>query len=193
MNQVQQSTVWGLLDLAADEIARCERILRDQGKLYAIETQAVAIECSLRGRSRRGVAYCVERRIKLNPDYFAAVGEKYRQTIAHEYAHLVVYEMTLQYKLTRVRSHGRQWQYLMRLFGYSTDRVSDYGEAADYVAPARKTRRYQYSGVNCGHVHILSARKHASAQRGQRFLCAAAGCLYKARDQRGVAFDKEVA
>ena len=173
--------------LAADEIARCQRILRERG---AYSVAAVEVRCDLRGRTRRGMAYWRQNLIRLNPAYFAAVGDAYRQTIAHEYAHLVQRNAEASKGVRHERPHGLFWQSLMRLFGYSTERSSAYGRCE--VAPARRVRKYRYTGVNCGHVFIFGPKRHANAQRGVMYLCATATCKYRPKDERGLAFDKEV-
>jgi predicted SprT family Zn-dependent metalloprotease len=181
--------------MARDEISRCAEKLRAIPGRVVVEPEQVTIDCTLRGKSRAGLAYPALKLVKLNPGYFKALGEGYRATIAHEYAHLVKHleEVTGNWK--RGPAHGLRWQRVMRALGYPPERTLTAEErnlAEGIVQYARKVRRFRYEGVNCGHAFTFGIVRHTRAERGARFLCATGACKYKPRDQRGLAFDKEI-
>jgi predicted SprT family Zn-dependent metalloprotease len=179
--------------MARAEVVRCAALVKLQvdraGRALAyVDPADVQITATLRGRTYRGMAYLHTRRINLNPGYFEAVGEAYRQTVAHEYAHLCVYAWETAGRARAERSHGPRWQSLMRLFGYATTRTSAYGCV---VPKARRTRKYFYRCVNdSAHVFRATSGQHKRLQAGSPGYCPK--CLpLRPRHECGIAFDRE--
>lgn len=172
--------------MARAELDRCAEVLREAG-LLIVPPSAVTIRCDIRGKVR-GWALLRQRVIRLNPAYYEQVGERYRQTVAHEYAHLIVDLLETATKCRQERSHGPRWQRVMRLLGYDTARSSAYGCV---VPKARRTRKYFYRCVNdSAHVFRATSGQHKRLQAGSPGYCPK--CLpLRPRHECGVAFDRE--
>jgi predicted SprT family Zn-dependent metalloprotease len=125
--------------------------------------------------------------MRLNPSYFEAVGDAYRQTVAHEFAHLVAFALGVYRK--GERPHGRTWSALMVAFGFTPERSSSYDyDAVRTIAKARRTFRYVYQGVNCGHEYRVSGRMHKRLQSGASTAFCRKCLSVKPRHECGVAF-----
>jgi predicted SprT family Zn-dependent metalloprotease len=178
--------------LTVSELKRCADKLRAAGR-FSVDPLRVRVRYDLRGKSRAGVALPQLSTIRLSPDYFAALGEKYRATVAHEYAHLVVRAEEHAYAYRRSASHGHRWQACMRALGYEPVRALDdeERELAKSVKPARHAARFLYA-CSGGHEHPLGLQRHRRMLNGGSYLCCEAGCRYKATPDRRLKFVKEV-
>jgi predicted SprT family Zn-dependent metalloprotease len=106
--------------------------------------------------------------------------------VAHEYAHLCAAPARERGE----RSHGPTWQRFMRDFGYPPERISTYDSRLTASIPkARRTVRYVYEGVNCGHRFLFNGQMHRKAGEGRLYYCGKAECVHtRPLDQRGIAF-----
>ena len=183
-----------LHEFAKAEMHRCYVRLCEVGQ-HAPSPLHVTIRCDLKGRSRVGVAYPHKSLIRLSPSYYEALGPRYAQTVAHEYAHLVVRYQEEKFGLMPSRAHGQRWQRIMRCLGYAPERTlgADRAALCEAVKPARVARKYVYEGVNCGHEFLFSGLRHRRAERGRTiYFCAKPQCAHRPRDERGLAFTGEV-
>ena len=81
-----------------------------------------------------------------------------KQTIGHEFAHLVAYNALGH------RGHGRSWARVMRKFNLFPDRCHDYD-----LTPARVVKRqYLYECDKCGKEFTLTAIRHNKMQKGKQ-------------------------
>jgi SprT protein len=72
------------------------------------------------------------------------------QTVPHEVAHLVARHVHMG---RRIRSHGREWQAIMRFFGCEPSRCHNME-----TTPARQTRKYAVA-CDCPEQHIYVGRR----------------------------------
>lgn len=77
------------------------------------------------------------------------------RTVVHEYAHMLV--SMLEWSNPNVKSHGREWKYVMRMMG-----AKDASRCHSYkgVQRARKSTRYVYKCSACGETMELGATRH---------------------------------
>ena len=119
-----------------------------------------------RRRTDAGRAVLQAQRIEVNEDLLERHPEPMlEETIAHELAHLLVYRLFGR----RARSHGAEWQTLMRdWFGVAPQRTHDFDLRGLRV---RRQQRYAY---HCGcRQHELSSVRHRRAVRGVDYRCVA--------------------
>lgn len=179
--------------MAREEIERCAAVLRHCMSAYAVEPHTVRVLCDLRGRSRAGIAYPHLSTIRLSPSYAVALGEAYRATIAHEYAHLAVRRGEEVQGLQRSRPHGTRWQIVMRVLGHTPDRsvTSDEAAKCEAVPWARRASKYLYRCA-AGHEHKVGVQRHRNMRRGSNYLCCARECRALPIPQRRLSFVEEV-
>jgi|TARA_Y100000361_G_scaffold94272_1_gene84228 SprT protein len=106
-----------------------------------------------------GQAYLNQNMIRINMEALAKYKDHYiKQTIGHEFAHLVAY------KALGHRGHGRSWARVMRKFNLFPDRCHDYD-----LTPARVVKRqYLYECDKCGKEFTLTAIRHNKMQKGKQ-------------------------
>ena len=97
--------------LAEREVERCRLIAASRYMFegrpqidWEIGSRRVA------GRAYRGTA----QRIVLNPHFALEQGPEFRETVAHEVAHIVAFQLW-----PRATPHGREWRMVMAAFGYA--------------------------------------------------------------------------
>ena len=110
-----------IVALAQAELARCEAEVE-----FAFGTKPVyAVEWSTHGRVAGWCMYPHAGKpalLKFNARLAVQEGPRFRETIAHEYAHAVTFA---RYGGS-VRPHGREWQNLMQILGFAGDRCHGY-------------------------------------------------------------------
>ena len=106
-----------------------------------------------------GQAYLNQNMIRINMEALANYKDHYiKQTIGHEFAHLVAY------KALGHRGHGRNWARVMRKFNLFPDRCHDYD-----LTPARVVKRqYLYECDKCGKEFTLTAIRHNKMMKGNQ-------------------------
>lgn len=114
----------------------------------------------LRGQSA-GAAHLQSNRLRFNARLYRENCEDFlRQTVAHEVAHLVAYQL----HGLKIRPHGKEWQAIMQqVFGLPPVRCHAYR-----LPPAWRTF-YLYH-CRCMQ-HPLSPQRHGRIRRGQLYLC----------------------
>ena len=106
-----------------------------------------------------GQAYLNQNMIRINMEALQKYKDHYiKQTIGHEFAHLVAY------KALRHKGHGRSWSRVMRKFKLFPDRCHDYD-----LTPARVVKRqYLYECDKCGKEFTLTAIRHNKMMKGKQ-------------------------
>ncbi len=150
-------------------VARSRALLKMAESHYGRPIPAPEIRFDLRGQAA-GQARIAPGRISLlryNPALLAAnVKDFLVQTVAHEVAHLVAFEVFGRH----IRPHGVEWQAVMRLFGVPPQRCHS------YVATESDRRRLARHTYHCGcRTHELSSIRHNRIAKGQQYLCRACG------------------
>ena len=106
-----------------------------------------------------GQAYLNQNMIRINMEAFAKYKDHYKkQTIGHEFAHLVAYNALGH------RGHGRSWARVMRKFNLFPDRCHDY----DLTPASVVNRQYLYECDKCGKEFTLTAIRHNKMQKGKQ-------------------------
>jgi len=112
-------------------------------------------------RSVAGNASYKANRIKLNVRLLNANPDHIRQTVAHELAHLVAYELHGR----NAWSHGPDWQRIMLLFGVTPDRC----HALDVSALKRRHKTHKVY-CKCPNKHVKTIR-YNKMRRGVVYRC----------------------
>lgn len=115
-----------------------------------------AITYTLRGKVG-GRAHIVQNRINVNNQALKTYTDEYiKQTIGHEFAHIVQYNVFDAYN---IKPHGQEWAAVMKSFGLPAKRCHSYK-----LKSARK--EYQYSCSKCGLIFNFGSKRHYKAQHG---------------------------
>ena len=160
-----------LRERLAARVAECQRIVNER----LVDFPQVG--CTLfTGRRAAGLAFGSEHRIAINEVLLQENPEPMlRDTVAHEFAHVVVWWSYLQ-QLRRLgsgmvkepRGHGIEWQETMsEMFGVEPSRCHAFDTRN---TGSRSQRRWAY---RCGcRRHLLTTSKHRRAVAGTRYACA---------------------
>lgn len=154
-------------------IAECHELVT------AIHPEFPKVDYTLFTRRRAaGLAFGNEHRIALNEVLLRENPEPMlRDTVAHEFAHVVVWWRYLQEK-TRLAApdryvrapsaHGNEWRTVMRyVFNVEPARCHRFDTSN---TGARVQRRWEY---RCGcQAHLFTTSKHKRAQAGALYVCA---------------------
>jgi len=112
---------------------------------------------------RAGWANWNKWQVNFNPTLFADnVKEYYKETFAHEVAHLVVYFLynpngKYGTRYSRPRPHGEEWKSVMwECFKKEPERLHN----MDVSKVKRHVKEYEYICPDCGKVHMLSGVRH---------------------------------
>lgn len=154
------------------------RITECHGLVTAIHPDFPRVHCTLFARRRAaGLAFGNEHRIALNEVLLRENPEPMlRDTVAHEFAHVVVWWRYLQEqrraghesRLPAPSAHGTEWQTVMRyVFDVEPSRCHKFDTTN---TGARVQRRWEYR-CRC-QSHLITTSKHKRAQAGARYVCA---------------------
>ncbi|MFP4244004.1 MAG: SprT-like domain-containing protein [Ectothiorhodospira sp.] len=140
------------------------RFFQHAAPRYGVDPTPPSVHFDLRGRAagQWRVMKGTEA-LRFNPHLFAMDWERqYPDTVAHEVAHSIVYRR-FGLGRDRRRPHGPEWREVMASLGFEPRVTHD----SDLTGvPVRRTRRYPY---RCAcQVYALGARRHRSAQSGER-------------------------
>jgi SprT protein len=156
--------------------ARLEaRVAECQQLVTALHPDFPSVACTLFTRRRAaGLAFGNEHRIALNEVLLRENPEvMLRDTVAHEFAHIVVWWRYLQARdrdedVETPSAHGPEWQGVMRtVFSVEPSRCHRFDTSN---TGARVQRRWSYRCRCQG--HLLTTSKHKRAQSGARYVCA---------------------
>lgn len=121
-----------------------------------------SLALTLKGQ-RAGVAHLQENHLRFNATLYAQNTEDFlTQTVAHEVAHLIAYQVYG----AQIRPHGSQWQAIMQnVYGLAAKRCHT------YVLPQSTKRCFIYHCACQDHEFTFSTRRHSLVQQGRRYLC----------------------
>ena len=154
------------------------RVAECQQRVTTLHPEFPKVDWTLFSRRRAaGLAFGNEHRIALNEILLLENPEPMlRDTVAHEFAHIVVWWRYLQQKQTShdetavlpPTAHGREWQTVMRyVFEVEPSRCHRFDTRN---TGARVQRRWEY---RCAcQMHLITTSKHKRAQAGARYVCA---------------------
>ena len=154
------------------------RVAECQQLVTAIHPEFPQVDWALFTRRRAaGLAFGNDHRIALNEVLLRENPEPMlRDTVAHEFAHIVVWWRYLEEKRSAAAeivvptpsAHGVEWQHVMRyVFDVEPLRCHRFDTSN---TGARVQRRWEY---RCGcQQHLITTSKHRRAQTGARYVCA---------------------
>ncbi len=165
--------------LLQEEILRVEGIIRERSGLDLTfsDGRAGSLRFDLRGL--RAGLFSVrlhpgdrrqEMSLRFNGEIIERVGEEvFLPTIAHEYAHAVVFQLKYNGGKRGDRAdyspHGTFWRSLMKLFGHPPDRCHDYP-----VSRARTGKVFGYRCTDCLREFRLGVIRHERLLRDPGYL-----------------------
>ena len=129
---------------------------KTHGTSYAITMPKVTFD--IKGVTS-GVAILRNHEVQFNLQIAIDNWPEFRQTIAHEVAHLVAYKIN-----PCDRYHGRTWKSVMIMFGHEPRRCHDY-----VCQKAKNTKKFQYTctpGCRFEHHHEIGLNRHRKFQAG---------------------------
>jgi SprT protein len=159
-------------------VARLDaRVAECQKLVTAIHPEFPKVDYELFSRRRAaGLAFGNEHRIALNEVLLRENPEPMlRDTVAHEFAHIVVWWRYLDLRQTSSpgaivvapSAHGIEWQTTMRfVFAVEPSRCHRFDTTN---TGARVQRRWRYQ-CDC-QSHLLTTSKHRRVQTGARYVC----------------------
>lgn len=148
---------------------RIEQLIAHADQYYNKRLPIPELDLSLVGQKAGEV--CIQRltwhrrlyKLRLNQSLLEQYTEYFfQQVIPHEVAHLVVDRLHLH----RTKPHGPEWQAVMtECFGCPPDTY--------HTLPTTKARIFarEYLYRCACQEHFFTARRHASAQKGGRYIC----------------------
>ena len=152
------------------------RVAECQARVYAVHPDFPKVSWTLFSRRRAaGLAFGNEHRIALNEVLLRENPEvMLRDTVAHEFAHIVVWWRFLEEKkratvrkVPTPAAHGTEWRDVMRdVFGVEPSRCHRFDTTN---TGARVQRRWAYR-CHC-QPHLLTTSKHRRVQSGARYVC----------------------
>ncbi len=122
-----------------------------------------AIEYDLKGRT---AGWAIGgHTIRLNIDLlYTNTEQMLNQTVPHEVCHIAQHQL-----YPHSKSHGREWQHLMRLLGLTPNRCHQYE-----VQTQRKHDRphtYKCTNPHCGYSYKITRGMHAKIKMGSKRVC----------------------
>lgn len=120
------------------------------------------VSFKLRGQ-KAGVAHLDQNLLRFNEQLYKANTEHFlRQTVAHEVAHLVAYQLFGP----RIQPHGEEWQLIMRgVYELPPDRCHT------YEVFRRPLNRYIYRCECPERDFPFTSQRHALVRKGRRYFC----------------------
>jgi predicted SprT family Zn-dependent metalloprotease len=158
-----------LQQIAQEEVQRCIKVIQQHtGQHIRVDR----VEFSPRMFRTWGCAslktYNGQRKfcIKLASKIFVEDSQAFRNTIAHEVAHLADFQIYNQW------GHGRTWKSIMQMLGQEGNRLVTKEELTEVnvVVTKRKQVRYVYN-CSCNKEHHVSGIVHSRIQKGYTYKC----------------------
>ncbi len=158
-------TTAGLQKLCEDRIAE----LRDYTeKHFQHSMPDVKLRYNLKG-NRAGTANSSRSLINVNYVLLKENTEHFiKQTLGHEYAHLITDNLYLSNLISKPTAHGREWKRVMRKLRLRPDRCHSYDTTN---TGGKKQRRWKYY---CGcpkPIHMISSTIHNRMKKGRIYRC----------------------
>jgi SprT protein len=104
--------------------------------------------------------------LKENTEHFI------KQTLGHEYAHLITDNLWLSDLISKPTAHGREWKKVMRQLGLPPDRCHSYDTTN---SSTKKQRRWKYTCGCTGRPHMISTTIHNRIKGGRKYRCQRCG------------------
>ena len=167
-----EETESGVLVPTTAELQRlCEdRIveLRDYSNEHLqIRMPETRLRYNLKGKVA-GTANSNKKEIRINYVLLKENTEHYiKQTLGHEYAHLITDYLYLYDLISKPTAHGREWKKVMRRLRLKPDRCHNYDTAN---AGGKKQRQWKYS-CKCPKPMTVSTTIHNRIKKGRRYRC----------------------
>jgi len=131
-------------------------------KVYNRTFPPVTVDITPRRTTVAGRAYLGRAKVWINIPVHQAEPGMLEDTVAHEVAHLVSYEL-----YGRAGSgHGKRWKSVMVALGQTPDRL--YKGTDEQLLVGKNMTRHVYR-CGCGHEMNVSAKRHNAALRGAGF------------------------
>ncbi|MCL4485340.1 MAG: SprT-like domain-containing protein [Nitrospirae bacterium] len=162
------------------ELQRAEGLVREEtgldltfsdGRAGTLRFDLKGLRAGLFSVRLSGALDAAQMSLRFNGGIIDRVGEEdFLPTIAHEYAHAVVFVLGQNagrkaFRRDDFRPHGEIWSSLMRLFGHSPDRCHSYP-----VTPARRRKLYGYRCAGCNREYRLGVVRHERLAKNPGYL-----------------------
>lgn len=152
------------------ELARCKKIFVDHFNVIAPNPE---VTYDLKGRThgRAWGSY----KIQVNLAIAERLGEKYANTVGHEYAHIVTNWLRHNLPNNKILDwdwaggHGRGWKNVMRLFELAPERCASHDDHQEAAVSGAYGVSYHYK-CTC-HDFYVSQRMHNTILRGSSRRC----------------------
>ncbi len=156
----------------ADLVRLCEDRIRELRKYTEAHLQHVMPKTrllfDLKGKvagtanSGKGVIRINYVLLKENTEHFI------KQTLGHEYAHLITDSLWLSNLISKPTAHGQGWKKVMRQLGLTPDRCHSYDTTN---SSTKKQRRWKYTCGCIDRPHMISTTLHNRIRRGRKYRC----------------------
>lgn len=119
-------------------------------------------------------------KIELNANLMDKVGfNGMEQTVAHEFAHILVYDKYTNRGKRITGPHGDEWQRMMKWLGYEPKRTHKLFSEHKVERPKTRQRRWEYRCA-CERAHGIPTVTHNRIQKHARqYQCTDCGCTLK--------------
>lgn len=149
-------------------ISKVNELFNQLNKSFTHIFKVPVLDFSLKGKTA-GKAYCGLNKIQLNLEFSNNYEEFLKETIAHEVAHIAVYQLyqdpkSKSYKNEKLNPHGYEWLIIAAILGCKTDRCHSY-----QVSPAKITQKFIYE-CKCNK-HIIGLNVHKKILLGNIRFC----------------------
>lgn len=113
--------------------------------------------------------------LRFNDELFARYfDENLEETVPHEIAHFIVYELFMKNAKRRILPHGREWKAVMRLLGAAPTTRHNFDLSGLSV---RREQRFEWH-CKC-RTHSIAKRTHLRMLRGQQRACIKCGSVLR--------------
>lgn len=100
--------------------------------------------------------------LKENTEHFI------KQTLGHEYAHLITDNLYLSNLISKPTAHGHDWKKVMRQLKLRPDRCHNYDTTN---SSTKKQRRWKYTCGCIDRPHMISTTIHNRIRGGRKYRC----------------------
>ena len=158
--------------LCEDRIVELREYTKAHFEYHMPETR---LRYSLKG-NRAGTANSSKNLININYVLLKENVEHYiKQTLGHEYAHLITDNLWLSDLISKPTAHGREWKKVMRRLKLKPDRCHSYDTAN---AGGKRQRKWEYH-CKCSKPMTISTTIHNRIKKGRKYRCQKCGTQIK--------------
>ena len=160
-----------LVPTTADLQKRCEDRIAELREYtlahFEYSMPDVRLRYDLKG-GRAGTANSSKNLIRINYVLLKENIEHYiKQTLGHEYAHLITDNLWLSNLISKPTAHGREWKKVMRRLRLRPDRCHSYDTSN---AGGKKQRQWKYY-CKCPKPMTVSTTIHNKIRKGRKYRC----------------------